>query len=263
MNGCDDIRDWLSAYLDGELNARRREAIEAHLAGCDACRRELASLRQVSACLQAWTAPEPAPDLSARFAERLAARTKRPDARWLAVPWLRAAAAAGLAAGLLLAVFILRPDEALHRPPSHPAPRHSTAIPTANVPDAAAKADTLGDAAKPAVRVTATRPPHPAAPAHPMAGPRPAPATGPGPAAHTVSAEAPAADPMLTAMNALNETAVVDGAMPADYYRPGDALERNGAMSEAGIAAETVLPIDVAYERHPELLAIVLLTEAP
>ena len=39
------FRDQLSAYLDGELVASRREKLEQHLASCAPCRRELADLR--------------------------------------------------------------------------------------------------------------------------------------------------------------------------------------------------------------------------
>jgi len=38
------FRDQLSPYLDDELAPARREALERHLASCDACRRELADL---------------------------------------------------------------------------------------------------------------------------------------------------------------------------------------------------------------------------
>jgi hypothetical protein len=45
------LRDSLSAYLDGELDARTAERLETHLAGCASCREELEGLRTVSAAL--------------------------------------------------------------------------------------------------------------------------------------------------------------------------------------------------------------------
>ena len=38
-------RDDLSAYIDGQLDPRRQEAEEGHLAGCASCRQELEELR--------------------------------------------------------------------------------------------------------------------------------------------------------------------------------------------------------------------------
>ena len=39
------LRHSLSAYIDGQLSAAEAEALEQHLAACDACRRELEELR--------------------------------------------------------------------------------------------------------------------------------------------------------------------------------------------------------------------------
>jgi anti-sigma factor RsiW len=38
---CEQIREQLVAYLDGELDAAEREEVDIHLAGCPACRREM------------------------------------------------------------------------------------------------------------------------------------------------------------------------------------------------------------------------------
>ena len=45
-------RDDLSAYIDGQLDTRRREAVESHLAGCASCRQELEELRVVAGLLR-------------------------------------------------------------------------------------------------------------------------------------------------------------------------------------------------------------------
>jgi anti-sigma factor RsiW len=43
------VEDSLSAYLDGELAAAERQAVEAHLRGCDECARLLADFAAVDA----------------------------------------------------------------------------------------------------------------------------------------------------------------------------------------------------------------------
>ncbi len=69
---CDDARDLLEAYHDGELGADDRARIEAHLQGCAACARELAGLRALSDRVRGLGRP-PVPDsLAGRIAVRLA-----------------------------------------------------------------------------------------------------------------------------------------------------------------------------------------------
>ena len=51
-------RDDLSAYIDGQLDARSREAVEGHLAGCVSCRLELDELRAMVGLLQRVTQAE-------------------------------------------------------------------------------------------------------------------------------------------------------------------------------------------------------------
>jgi len=43
------LRENLSAFLDGELAPDSRSEVEAHLGACEACRRELESLKKASA----------------------------------------------------------------------------------------------------------------------------------------------------------------------------------------------------------------------
>jgi anti-sigma factor RsiW len=42
---CHRARRYFSAYLDGEVDPRRRESLESHLAGCEECVAELAKMR--------------------------------------------------------------------------------------------------------------------------------------------------------------------------------------------------------------------------
>ena len=48
---CPETRDLLSAWLDQALDAHERERVEAHLAGCPECRRELETLRSTVSLL--------------------------------------------------------------------------------------------------------------------------------------------------------------------------------------------------------------------
>jgi anti-sigma factor RsiW len=109
-NRQDPIREWLGAYLDGELNADRRAWVEDHLATCPACQAEMRSLRALSDLLHADPEPvfahdrRPLPVFSARRVEREG--VYRPGAlRWVPLVLFGLWAflqAAVLASGLLL-----------------------------------------------------------------------------------------------------------------------------------------------------------------
>ncbi len=53
----DYVKDWLGAYLDGELADDRRAWVEEHLADCPECQQELAELRALTTLLHADPAP--------------------------------------------------------------------------------------------------------------------------------------------------------------------------------------------------------------
>ncbi|HZS33102.1 MAG TPA: zf-HC2 domain-containing protein [Methylomirabilota bacterium] len=64
----------LSEYLDGELAANERAAVERHLAACPTCTAVLAELRAVAERARRLAAREPATDLWPGIARRLAPR---------------------------------------------------------------------------------------------------------------------------------------------------------------------------------------------
>ena len=72
---CPDAREQLSALLDDALDAAARQSLEAHLAGCADCRRELAALRGTVALLGRLR-PAHAP---AGFVDRVTAAVDRPS----------------------------------------------------------------------------------------------------------------------------------------------------------------------------------------
>ena len=54
----DHIREWLNAYLDGELRDRLLHQVEEHLAECETCRAEFEALQGLSRLLLEVPAPE-------------------------------------------------------------------------------------------------------------------------------------------------------------------------------------------------------------
>lgn len=80
MTRCSAYHEWLSPYVDDQLEADRRRELEVHLTSCSHCSEELASLRQMLATLRSLDAP-PAPDLLPGIRRKLAA-----------APWWRALA---------------------------------------------------------------------------------------------------------------------------------------------------------------------------
>lgn len=51
------VKEWLNAYLDGELKGRQLHLVEEHLAECEACQAEFESLQGLSSLLQEVHAP--------------------------------------------------------------------------------------------------------------------------------------------------------------------------------------------------------------
>jgi len=91
----------LNLYLDSELSTVERAAVEAHLAGCDACRAELASLQALFTALDALQPEALAADLTPVVLRGMAAERQR--AAWRRrIGWL-IPALQGVAAVLLLA----------------------------------------------------------------------------------------------------------------------------------------------------------------
>jgi len=51
------VKEWLNAYLDGELKGRQLHQVEEHLAECEECQAEFESLQGLSSLLQEVHAP--------------------------------------------------------------------------------------------------------------------------------------------------------------------------------------------------------------
>ncbi len=106
---CDEIREILSSYADGEARGEERRLAEEHLASCAACRDLVRRMKVVGAGVGRIEAVVPRNIRDAVFArmerEGLLPRRRRLGAfpiRWAAIP---------LAAAAALALFVLMPRE--------------------------------------------------------------------------------------------------------------------------------------------------------
>jgi len=95
---CEEIKELLTEYLDGELPVGDAASVEEHAAGCEACRAELEALRQTSALLKSLPrADAPAAlarNVAAAVDRQITARRRAAALRWMHVGgWLSAAAA--------------------------------------------------------------------------------------------------------------------------------------------------------------------------
>jgi anti-sigma factor RsiW len=72
MTACERERERIGAFLDGELEAGERAALEAHLATCAGCRQAVEDHRQLARAFAALPAVAAPPDFEARFWARIA-----------------------------------------------------------------------------------------------------------------------------------------------------------------------------------------------
>ena len=70
---CREVRPYLSAYIDGELDERLQERIEAHLASCEACSRQVEGYRAIDGLVSELPASNPSPEVL----DRVLAATSR------------------------------------------------------------------------------------------------------------------------------------------------------------------------------------------
>ena len=100
---CDDIRELMSARVDGVLDPAGEKRLTEHLAVCGACRLELAALQRLVEQLHDLPSVAPPPDLAAKISARIR-RTQQPRIlAFLSLPQTRVM----LAASLLIVVTTL------------------------------------------------------------------------------------------------------------------------------------------------------------
>lgn len=74
---CNEVQEYLSAWLDGEVPEGLRQGLADHLSGCPACQGELAALERLDAALAGLEVPVPQ-GLAAKVRRRL----PRPASSW-------------------------------------------------------------------------------------------------------------------------------------------------------------------------------------
>ena len=122
---CDDVRDLLDEYVDGELAPADRASVEEHLAGCEACRTECEELRKTAELVRSMPRAAAPEGLVAEVRRQIEER--RQARRWVIVRWSRAA---GWAAAAAIVAVIIRyaPWEREVEGPSAPVEQSARAL---------------------------------------------------------------------------------------------------------------------------------------
>lgn len=141
-----EIRDLLPAYLNDRLSAASRGEVEAHLAGCDECRAELALLRDLRTTMQRG------PTVDVRAIAAAIPPYRAPVRRGTAMAWRSAAAIIAIAAGgTSIALLSQAGDRPAHRIPVPPVVARA---PTTTVPDSVIVATVTTPASRATTRST-------------------------------------------------------------------------------------------------------------
>lgn len=98
---CEKVSKELIAYLDHRANSAERQSVEAHLAGCAACRKRAEEFRKLWSVLDEAPAIEPSFGFDGRVRQRIAAEPRPQWFEWF-VPQPRLA----LSAALLIALAV-------------------------------------------------------------------------------------------------------------------------------------------------------------
>lgn len=108
MKECDKVRGQLADYAVGALRGRRESWVEAHLRGCEACRKELVALERTAGLLNAVESQEAPPETWMAIRREIAAgeQVRVTPPRRLA--WVAATGVAALVL-VLLGMFLLTP----------------------------------------------------------------------------------------------------------------------------------------------------------
>ena len=219
------LRELLSAYIDGEVSASETLRVEEHLAGCQECQDELASLRSTVGLLRRL--PELAVPRSFALSE---APQRRPTPTIVWTARLATSVAAVLLVALLLGDIVGLVGQ--QRQLEDAASRAAVQAPGGPAPLAAARG--IPEAAAPELESA----PALAAPPAPAAAPAPAPSPAPA-VSEPAQAFAPPAAPSPAAEAAPSVAAAAAPAAPAAAPgpAPASAVPEPAAQAFAPLAA--------------------------
>jgi anti-sigma factor RsiW len=129
----------LSAYIDNELPADLRAALEGHLAACPVCAADLAALRKTSAVIHQLPAAELSPPAFVRLHIAIDASSRKPLERFVGL-------LSGIAACLALFAGLMLFRPAAAAPLAAPVPWESTAtqLPEDSTPLANSQESAIG-----------------------------------------------------------------------------------------------------------------------
>lgn len=101
---CDQFRQNLNPFLDGELDAALSHEMESHPAGCDPCAAEYSRKRALRQTLKSIPVPPPEEGFFDAVVEETLINTHRIETRFRATAGIGAALAAGIVAWLAMAL---------------------------------------------------------------------------------------------------------------------------------------------------------------
>jgi hypothetical protein len=93
---CDDVRTHLPDFLTGELSAKTKGAVDAHMAGCGACAEEFHKVTEMWTKLGVLPVEQPSPAVRDRFYTMLGAYAQGLETRAAETPRRRASSRRGL-----------------------------------------------------------------------------------------------------------------------------------------------------------------------
>ncbi len=109
---CNDVKDQLDAYLDGELTGARYQAIELHLQLCSTCKTLFTQRRQLLDAMKSMPRIQASPALLRRIVETRATKQhQQHQQHQQKVIWFSTGAASALVVSILLLIvtFVFKP----------------------------------------------------------------------------------------------------------------------------------------------------------
>ena len=115
---CDEVRRFLSDYLEGALSAEQRQQVEQHLQACIVCQHEQRMLERVPPLLRQWSPSVPSEQIWAGIAPRIQTESRVRRRLFIVRRTPLVAATLAAAAIALVAFFLWNRPEPTYPPPA-------------------------------------------------------------------------------------------------------------------------------------------------